>query len=591
MKDIDELNARLTKEGKKWRAVETPLSRLTPEQYQRMLGGAKQERPEPAGAEPRKTDERLKWVPGDPADSSVDWRNRNGKDCVSSVKAQGGCGTCTSFAVAGLMESMALIETGQLLDLSEADLHFCGSHAADCTGWDASAALADAMSRGVVLEHRFPYLSAFANGTSWGSAPSCKALQNHAAYAVKVSSTLSVYSVADRKSYLTNVGSMVAGITVYDEFFSYGSGVFSPSSQAKVMPGGHDLLIIGYSDTDACWIVKNSWDVSWGEAGFGRIAYGACDIDIETTTERTYFNGCGGIEVPAIVVDELIANIGTVDVAQIPAPLCCDGFYSGDDKMRHAIVGTTGGQVSEVFFNPETVIGKDVLGTRAGLVDIGAFYTDDDKMRHVIELDGQGGVFERYFTPQAGISAVKLATIPGAIRICGFYSADDKRRHAIVATSSGDIFEIFYGTAGQGQTQIGSIPGLIDICGFYTPDDNDRHVVVGAADGSVTEIFYHPARGISSTVIAHLSGLVKLGGFYTAKADPYSRRVLMLSKGEITFDIAEIRYSSANGIIINPLLQNVDAVDIAGFYSPDDAISHCMAALRSGAVREIFYRP
>jgi hypothetical protein len=306
---------------------------------------------------------------------------------------------------------------------------------------------------------------------------------------------------------------------------------------------------------------------------------------------RRYCNGCGGIEAPATVVNKLIAETGQTDIAQIPAPLCCDGFYSGDDKMRHAIVGTTGGQVSEVFFNPEAGIGQDVLGTRGGLVDIGAFYTDDDKIRHIIELDGQGGVFERYFSPQAGISATKLGTIPGAIRVCGFYSADDNNRHAIVTTSNGDIFEIFYGTAGQGQARIGSIPGAIDICGFYTPDDDYRHVVVGADDGSVTEIFYHPDRGSGSTVIAHMPSLVKLGGFYTAKADPYNRRVLVLAKGEVTFDIAEIRYSSANGIILNPLLQNEDAADIAGFYSSDDGISHCMVALRSGAVREIFYRP
>jgi hypothetical protein len=31
MIDIDELNALLNKEGKKWRAAKTPLSRLTPE--------------------------------------------------------------------------------------------------------------------------------------------------------------------------------------------------------------------------------------------------------------------------------------------------------------------------------------------------------------------------------------------------------------------------------------------------------------------------------------------------------------------------------------------------------------------------------
>ena len=58
-----------------------------------------------------------------------------------------------------------------------------------------------------------------------------------------------------------------------------------------------------------------------------------------------------------------------------------------------------------------------------------------------------------------------------------------------------------------------------------------------------------------------------------------------------TFDISEIRYGPANGVIIKPLLGNQDATDIAGFYTPDDGDSHSIAVLRSGSVREIFYRP
>ena len=70
--------------------------------------------------------------------------------------------------------------------------------------------------------------------------------------------------------------------------------------------------------------------------------------------------------------------------------------------------------------------------------------------------------------------------------------------------------------------------------------------------------------------------LVKLGSFYTAKPDPSSRRVLVLAKGEVTFDVAEIRYSSANEIILNPLLQNEDAADIAGFWPvPRSRRSRC----------------
>ena len=56
---------------------------------------------------------------------------RNGNH-VTPVKDQGNCGSCVSFCSCGLVESMSSIEQHQLLDLSEADLHFCSSHGPSC---------------------------------------------------------------------------------------------------------------------------------------------------------------------------------------------------------------------------------------------------------------------------------------------------------------------------------------------------------------------------------------------------------------------------------------------------------------------------
>jgi C1A family cysteine protease len=64
----------------------------------------------------------------------VDWRNHNGNH-VTPIKDQGFCGSCVSFCTTAMVESMASIEKGELLDLSEADLHFCSSHGENCDGW------------------------------------------------------------------------------------------------------------------------------------------------------------------------------------------------------------------------------------------------------------------------------------------------------------------------------------------------------------------------------------------------------------------------------------------------------------------------
>ena len=35
------------------------------------------------------------------------------------------------------------------------------------------------------------------------------------------------------------------------------------------------LAIVGYDDSEECWIVKNSWGTNWGEDGWVRISYDA----------------------------------------------------------------------------------------------------------------------------------------------------------------------------------------------------------------------------------------------------------------------------------------------------------------------------
>jgi len=44
--------------------------------------------------------------------------------------------------------------------------------------------------------------------------------------------------------------------------YSYGSDL-----------GGHAILMVGWDDGANCFIVKNSWGMDWGEAGYFRIAY------------------------------------------------------------------------------------------------------------------------------------------------------------------------------------------------------------------------------------------------------------------------------------------------------------------------------
>ena len=42
---------------------------------------------------------------------------------------------------------------------------------------------------------------------------------------------------------------------------------------------GHVVVIVGYNDTDSCWIIRETRGSSWGNNGYGKVKYGSVWID------------------------------------------------------------------------------------------------------------------------------------------------------------------------------------------------------------------------------------------------------------------------------------------------------------------------
>ena len=197
-----------------------------------------------------------------------DWRNAGGRNCVTPVKDQGGCGSCTSFAAIGTLESMVLIERNIETDLSEAELHFCGH--GSCTGWWPIDAVNYIKSHGVGHESCFPYQD--------HSMP-CVTCSLRDGEAITVSTDVSIFDVQQRKDYLWAIGPMIAVFEVFPDFWGYGSGVYTPTVPPYSDPPLHCVEVIGYNPCQKAWICKNSWGPGWGDNGFFKIAYGQCHID------------------------------------------------------------------------------------------------------------------------------------------------------------------------------------------------------------------------------------------------------------------------------------------------------------------------
>ncbi|MEE4354833.1 MAG: C1 family peptidase, partial [Desulfococcaceae bacterium] len=241
--------------GAQWTAEPNPVSVLPREDRIRKLGAII---PSDVGSRAKRTFAMRETLP-----ASFDWRNNNG-NFVTPVKDQGYCGSCWAFATTAALESQVLITSGQSIpDLSEQIVLSC-SEAGSCNGGYIDTASDFLRDTGTNLETCYPYTETDGNCnnacTNWRNSTS----RTDSWYEV-------AHTVADMKSAVYNSGPVVTTMAVYSDFYSYRQGVYSYTS--GYLDGYHAIVIVGWDDSQSCFIVKNSWGTWWGDSGYFRIAY------------------------------------------------------------------------------------------------------------------------------------------------------------------------------------------------------------------------------------------------------------------------------------------------------------------------------
>ena len=281
-KNLAELRQILTGNKANWHADETSISKLPVTQRRYRLGYS------PGPGQPTLAErEQMSLARAEEArglaaavSTSIDWRNVNGRNFISSIKDQGSCGSCVAFGVAATVEAAARVTVnlavndtggGTLPDLSEAQLFYCGgsSQGRNCSnGWWPDAALAYCSNPGLAPWSCFPY--------SAGDQP-CNLCSNWQTMVTTVGGYHDITSVAAMKQWLLTRGALTTCFTVYADFYNYSSGVYT--HQSGGVEGGHCVCCIGFDDNLQAWLCKNSWGTGWGMSGYFWIGYGQCGID------------------------------------------------------------------------------------------------------------------------------------------------------------------------------------------------------------------------------------------------------------------------------------------------------------------------
>lgn len=214
----------------------------------------------------------------------VDWREHG---VVSEVKNQGHCGSCWTFSSTGCLEAHVAIKYDgwhaprlseqQLVDCAEAfDNHGCNG------GLPSHAFEYIRAAGGIDTEFHYPYQGkegtcAFKGAAAKNAGAAFEPTSaGVGAQVVGGSVNITVGDEAALKYAIATQGPVSIAFQVAKDFRDYKTGVYS-STVCKNAPGdvNHAVLAVGYGTDPATgidyWLVKNSWDYSWGDEGFFKI--------------------------------------------------------------------------------------------------------------------------------------------------------------------------------------------------------------------------------------------------------------------------------------------------------------------------------
>lgn len=323
--NVSSLNQKLQKQNATWVAKDNWLTSLSKAEAQKMMG-LKQ-------APPLDVDFAMpENLTQDVLASSLDWRNKDGRNWVSPMLNQGACGSCVAFAAIGVMETQMNISSilpNLNRRLSPQHLFACGRGACDF-GWMPESAASSLMRKGVTDEACMPYTSG-ATGKDVACQATCADVSQRT-YKISGYSTPTNYAkdvVAVKRA--LQKGPLMTSLSVYADFMSYAGGVYKHTSGEYL--GGHAISIIGYDDATQSFLIRNSWGEDWGERGFGRVAYS----DASGVGNSTW-----GFEIPPMSGAVSILSPRDYTYVSGSAQFTAESTYNNTDSINFSIFGADG---------------------------------------------------------------------------------------------------------------------------------------------------------------------------------------------------------------------------------------------------------
>jgi len=202
--------------------------------------------------------------PSGDAPAQCDWRQQG---YVNDIQDQGQCGCCYAFSSVAAIEGQAFAATGQLPKLSEQWAMDCSKENGNngCGGGTMDNVFKTVQQLGgIALEQDDSYTAKFESDKKDKKKPLYTAAQ--------VTGFVDIPQ-GDENALITacgTIGPISIGIDASQQTFQlYKSGVYNdPNATAAGID--HAVVLVGYDSADGqdYYIVRNSWNTTWGQDGY-----------------------------------------------------------------------------------------------------------------------------------------------------------------------------------------------------------------------------------------------------------------------------------------------------------------------------------
>lgn len=198
----------------------------------------------------------------------------------SPIHDQGPIGSCVGQGIVGALEYLQIRNGLVYVALSELFPYYNSrlmtKNQNEDSGTFIRLAMGTLSSIGTCSAAKWPYdVNAVFTRPSWGAYREAYANKIDAYYAIKSTGLTRRNEI---KLALLQQHVVVFGMTVDNAFCNYKGGIMPLPKEPRPGRGGHCEVIVGFDDGIQCWIVRNSWGVMWGEAGYAYVPYKYLDM-------------------------------------------------------------------------------------------------------------------------------------------------------------------------------------------------------------------------------------------------------------------------------------------------------------------------